>query len=83
VKNGRKDNIKHTLIDMREKLSNLFKGVIGAGYVPVQPLLVKADQLRENYREIFFKINTTYFLVQKIQLMRCHALLQAAPAGAR
>jgi hypothetical protein len=35
VKDGRKDNIKHTLIDMREKVSDLFKdlfkGVIDFG----------------------------------------------------
>jgi len=31
VKNGSKDSIKHTLIDMRKKVSDLFKGVIDVG----------------------------------------------------
>jgi len=31
VKDGSKDSIKHTLIDMRKKLSDLFKGVIDVG----------------------------------------------------
>jgi len=31
VKDRRKDSIKHTLIDMRKKASDLFKGVIDVG----------------------------------------------------
>jgi hypothetical protein len=31
VKDGRKDSIKHTLIDMKEEVSDLFKGVIDVG----------------------------------------------------
>jgi hypothetical protein len=41
VKDGRKDNIKHTLIAMREKVSDLFKGVIDVVQDPVQPITVK------------------------------------------
>jgi hypothetical protein len=31
VKDGRKDSTKHKLIDMRKKLSDLFKGVFDVG----------------------------------------------------
>jgi hypothetical protein len=43
VKDGRKDNIKHKLIDMRKKLSDLFKGVIDIVQDPVQPITVKLE----------------------------------------
>ncbi len=42
VKDGRKDSIKHRLIDMRKKLSDLFKGVIDVGEDPVKPIIVTA-----------------------------------------